>query len=203
MSTPTTSGTAAGHPPARGRPDLPDQVVIQSAGRGPATWALGSLFEHLAGAGQTGGQLGVAVVSQPPGAATPLHVHTREAEAFYLLAGTMTYRAGSRLAHLAAGDFIYLPHGVPHAFRISGDIPARFLALTVPGGLMDLYDEAGRPAPEHRLPSPGEVDLAADVDRWLHLAPGYGLQIIGPPMPGTDAAPASAPAGTRGRTGPE
>jgi hypothetical protein len=41
------------------------------------------------------------------------------------------------------------------------------------------------------------------VDRWLHLAPGYGLQIIGPPMPGTDAAPASAPAGTRGRTGPE
>jgi mannose-6-phosphate isomerase-like protein (cupin superfamily) len=183
MSIPTTPATTAGRQPAGDRQDLPDQVVIQSAGPGPATWALGSLFEHLAGAGQTGGHLGVAVVSQPPGAASPLHVHTREAEAFYLLAGTMTYRAGSRLAHLAAGDFIYLPRGVPHAFRISGDIPARFLALTVPGGLMDLYDEVGRPAPEHRLPAPGEVDLAADVGRWLHLAPGYGLQIIGPPMP--------------------
>ena len=70
----------------------------------------------------------------PRALAAPLHLHTREAEAFHLLAGTMTYRAGSRLAHLAAGDFIYLPRGVPHAFRISGDIPARFLALTVPGG---------------------------------------------------------------------
>jgi hypothetical protein len=27
------------------------------------------------------------------------------------------------------------------------------------------------------------VDLAADVGRWLQLAPGYGLQIIGPPLP--------------------
>ena len=134
MSMPIAPGTASGAPPAGGQQDLPDQVVIQSTGEGPATWALGSLFEHLAGAGQTGGQLGVAVVSQPPGTASPLHLHTREAEAFYLLAGTMTYRAGSRLAHLAAGDFIYLPRGVPHAFRISGDIPARFLALTVPGG---------------------------------------------------------------------
>jgi quercetin dioxygenase-like cupin family protein len=199
MSIPTTSATTAGHQPAGDRQDLPDQVVIQSAGQGPATWALGSLFEHLAGAGQTGGQLGVAVVSQPPGAASPLHVHTREAEAFYLLAGTMTYRAGSRLARLAAGDFIYLPRGVPHAFRISGDIPARFLALTVPGGLMDLYDEVGQPAPEHRLPAPGEVDLTADVGRWLQFAPGYGLQIVGPPMPATETAAPSAPAGTRDR----
>ena len=183
MSIPTPSVAAPGGQPASSRPGQPDQVIIQPAGRSPATWALGSLFEHLAGAGQTGGQLGVAVVSQPPGAASPLHLHTREAEAFYLLAGTMTYRAGSRLAHLAAGDFIFLPRGVPHAFRITGNVTARFLALTVPGGLMDLYAEVGRPASEHRLPAPGEVDLAADVGRWLQLAPGYGLQIIGPPLP--------------------
>lgn len=172
MSIPTTPGAAPGHQPGGDQQDSPGQVVIQPAGRGPATWALGSLFEHLAGAGQTGGQLGAAVVSQPPGAASPLHLHTREAEAFYLLAGTMTYQAGSRLAQLAAGDFIYLPRGVPHAFRITGDIPARFLALTFPGGLMDLYAETGRPASQHRLPAGGEVDLAADAARWLLLAPG-------------------------------
>ena len=63
MSVPTPCVAAPGGQPAGGRPGQPDQVIIQPAGRSPATWALGSLFEHLAGAGQTGGQLGVAVVS--------------------------------------------------------------------------------------------------------------------------------------------
>jgi hypothetical protein len=54
---------APGGRPADDRQGQPDQVIIQPAGRSPATWALGSLFEHLAGAGQTGGQFGVAVVN--------------------------------------------------------------------------------------------------------------------------------------------
>ena len=54
---------------------------------------MGSLFEHLLPPEESGGRLGVAVVTQPPGIATPLHRHTREAEAFYLLEGEMTYRA--------------------------------------------------------------------------------------------------------------
>jgi hypothetical protein len=32
-----------------------------------------------------------------------------------------------------------LPKGVPHAFRVTGTSPVRFLGLTVPGGLMDRY----------------------------------------------------------------
>jgi quercetin dioxygenase-like cupin family protein len=98
-----------------------DLVTVCAAGQGPATWAMGSLFERLVTGGQTAGSLDVAVVTQPPGLATPTHVHTREAEAWFVLEGTLTYRAGDRLADLAAGDFIYLPRDVPHAFRITGD----------------------------------------------------------------------------------
>ena len=90
---------------------LPAGVVLRPAGTGPATWAMGSLFEHLVAGAQTEDELGVALVTQPPGIATPLHVHAREAEAFYLLDGTMTYRAGEELMDLAAGDFVYLPRG--------------------------------------------------------------------------------------------
>ena len=120
-------------------------VVMREPGAGRGTWAMGSLFEHLLESDEAQGRLGVALVTQPPGIATPLHRHTREAEAFYLLEGRMTYRAGEEDFELYDGCFMYLPEGVPHAFRIRGDEPARFLALTAPGGLLHLYDEVGHP----------------------------------------------------------
>jgi hypothetical protein len=63
---------------------------------------MGMLFERLAGAGagETAGLLGASVVTQPPGQASPLHVHTLEAEAWFLLQGAMTYRAGERLIRM-------------------------------------------------------------------------------------------------------
>ncbi len=151
---------------------------------GPATWALGSLFQQLASGAETGGAFGLTLVRQPPGAATPLHVHTREAEAFYVLDGQLTYQAGERTHQLSRGSFIYLPASVPHAFRVTGTSPAEFLAIVAPGGLMDLYDEVGRPASERQLPEPDEEQLGADIGRWLAAAPRYGIEVVGPPLPG-------------------
>src|SRR5215831_2558840 len=110
-------------------------VVVSDTGEGPATWALGSLFEQLATGAETGGAFGVTRVTQPAGTATPVHVHTREAEAFYLMEGAMTYRAGEETYQLSPGSFIYLPAGIPHAFRVTGEAPVRFLAIVAPGGL--------------------------------------------------------------------
>lgn len=77
---------------------------------------------------------------------------THEAEAFYLLDGTMTYRAAAEYLELTAGSFIHLPAGVPHAFRVTGASPVGFLSVPVPGTLMSLCDEVGIPARERRLP---------------------------------------------------
>lgn len=162
-------------------PTVSDDVVVCLAGQGRATWAMGSLFERLVTAGQTGGDLGAAVITQPPGLATPTHVHTREAEGWFVLDGTLTYRAGTEEVDLAAGDFIYLPRNVPHAFRVTGRTPVRYLGLTLPGRLLDIYDEIGQPAAERRLPDGGIP--AADIQRWNELAPSYGLRIVGPPIP--------------------
>lgn len=158
-------------------------VLVRSHGEGPATWALGGLFERLASAGETAGTFGMSLVTQPAGAATPLHIHTREAEAFYLLDGNLAYRAGEEMYQLSAGSFIYLPSGVPHAFRVTGTESARFLALVVPSDLMTLYDQVGRPASAHRLPEPEETSLPDDIQRWLEAAPRYGLSVVGPPIP--------------------
>ena len=96
----------------------------------------------------------------------------------------MTYRAGDETHELTGGWFLYLPKGVPHAFRIRGERPARFLALTVPGDLLHLYDEVGMPAAALRIPTTGEGrSMAEEIDRWNEVGPRYGLQVIGPPIP--------------------
>ena len=158
-------------------------ALARGSAEGPATWALGALFQQLATGAETGGAFGLAQVTQPAGTATPLHLHTREAEAFYLLDGTLTYRAGEQTYQLSPGSFIYLPAGVPHAFRVTGTSPARFLAIAAPSGLMDLYDEVGRPAAQRQLPEPDEEQLKADIGHWLEAAWRYGIQVIGPPLP--------------------
>jgi len=158
-------------------------AFYRPAGSAPATWAMGSLFEQVLPAADSGGALGMALVTQPPGIATPLHRHTREAEAFFLLDGTMTYRAGDEVFHLSGGDFLWLPAGLPHAFRVTGSAPVRFLGFTAPGGLMALYDEVGVPATERRLPGDDGRSMGEEITRWNEVGPRYGLQVVGPPLP--------------------
>jgi quercetin dioxygenase-like cupin family protein len=162
---------------------MAERVVHSQPGSGPATWAMGGLFEHLVGADDTEERLGLSLVTQPPGIATPLHRHTREAEAFYLLEGTISYRAGEEHFELEEGSFIYLPRGLPHAFRVRGTSPARFLAFTTPGGLMDLYDEVGITATEHRLPGADGQPPEVELPKWAEVGPRYGLEVVGPGIP--------------------
>jgi len=95
----------------------------------------------------------------------------------------MIYQAGEDLHHLAAGSFIYLPRGVPHAFRVTGTTPVRFLSFDTPAGLMDLYDEVGIPARERRLPGSDGQSMEEEIPRWNEIGPRYGIQVLGPPIP--------------------
>lgn len=72
---------------------------------------------------------------------------------------------------------------MPHAFRVTTET-AKFLVINAPGGLIDIYDEVGRPAAARQLPEPDERQLHADVERWLAAAPRYGIEVVGPPLAG-------------------
>lgn len=135
-------------------------VVTREPGTGRGTWAMSSLSGQLLESPPGTSRIGVALVTQPPAAATPLHRHTREAETFYPLDGQMDYRAGEQDYHPHPGCFPYPPTGQPHAPRIRGNQPARFLAITEPGSLHHPYHEVGTPghrtaAPRPQQPNPG------------------------------------------------
>lgn len=141
---------------------------------------MGSLFEFKLDSTDTSGGVELAEIIQPPGIATPLHSHQREAEVFYILEGLVDYEAGGELHRLEAGSVMYLPRAVPHRFRIRGDVPARILAIVSPGGLFDLYRRVGLTATSRTLPADPDP---AEFARWGEVAPAFGLEVLGPPLP--------------------
>jgi uncharacterized RmlC-like cupin family protein len=80
-------------------------------------------------AGSTG--IGMNVVVIPPGAAAEPHYHDGFETAIYLLSGRVETRYGDGLHEVCvneAGDFLFIPVGVPHQPRnLSDTEPARAL----------------------------------------------------------------------------
>ena len=155
-------------------------AIVRHADAGDAIWTMGNRCTLKLRSAETAGALSIQEVIAPVGAAPPLHTHHREAEVFLLLQGRMIYRAGDEMFELVPGSMIYLPRGLPRAFRVVGTEPARFLAVTFPGGVEDMYEGLGRPAAGPGLPdSPTEAEKAA----WLEAGPKYGQEVSGPPLP--------------------
>jgi hypothetical protein len=61
-----------------------------------AFWWQGSLYRIKARAEDTGGALGLVEASFYRGFGPPLHVHRREDEAFYIIAGEIRFRQGEK-----------------------------------------------------------------------------------------------------------
>src|SRR6202011_3446887 len=155
-------------------------AILRHADEGDAIWTMGNRFTLKLRSVETAGALSVQEVVAPVRAAPPLNTHHREAEVFLLLEGRMIFRAGDETFELVPGSMIYLPRGQPRAFRVVGTEPARFVAVTFPGGLENMYEALGRPAPGPGLPDPPtEAEKAA----WLEACPKYGKEVCGPPLP--------------------
>ncbi len=96
-------------------------------------WGAGVLVK--ANTEQTGGTFNLFEVTGPAGFATPLHIHYSEDVAVFVLEGSVTVYWGDQAQEAAAGSYFFQPRGTPHGFRVSGDVPARVLYLTVPAGI--------------------------------------------------------------------
>ena len=77
---------------------------------------------------------GFAVESAPVGFASPFHVHHRDDGIFYILEGTIRIKCGDLDAVAVQGATIFLPRGIPHAFRVEGDVPVKWFNLQSPHG---------------------------------------------------------------------
>jgi mannose-6-phosphate isomerase-like protein (cupin superfamily) len=69
----------------------------------------------------------------------PLHYHYTQDEWFYILEGSFTFRIGDEMFEAKAGDSLFGPRMVPHAFTKTNGGIARMLIIFQPAGKMELH----------------------------------------------------------------
>ena len=145
---------------------------------GEALWAFGFLATLKASSETTDGRVAVIEHLGPRGAGSPLHVHHREDEWFYVLDGQLTFWVGGEVVNAPAGSFVYGPRDVPHTFIVASE-QARFLLVTEPAGFDAFFRAASGPAARLAIP-PAPRELP-DIEGLTALAATYGIEILGPP----------------------
>lgn len=147
-------------------------------GEGEALWFLGALATIKSSAETTAGSVAVIEHLAPRGSGSPLHVHSREDEWFYVIEGELTFWVGGDVTVAPAGSFVFGPKGIPHTFLVSSE-QARFLLVTEPAGFEAFMRTVGTPAERLEIPPPATEP--PDVEALTRVAAGFGIEIVGPP----------------------
>lgn len=143
-----------------------------------ATWFLGSLSLLRLSGEQTGGAFALAEHFARRGNGSPIHVHDRDDETFFVLEGELRVLIGDD-EHLAGpGAVAVLPRRLRHGYVVTSS-EARFVTLHTPSGFEEFVRELGEPAISLEIPS--SSDEVPDIARLSEVAGRYGLTILGPP----------------------
>lgn len=148
-------------------------VVVRSWEAPTLRWGAEGKVRIIAGAGSTNRLFSVVEVTDPPGVGAPLHVHHGEAEAFYILEGTVELTCGKETVVGHAGDFICAPKDVPHKYVVAGDQPARLLLLFSRPGFEQFFAEGGVPLDQPPAGPP-------DAEAFRRLVKKYDMELLEP-----------------------
>jgi quercetin dioxygenase-like cupin family protein len=121
----------------------------------------------------TDGQLMMGRFDVSKGEAPPYHKHTREDEVFMLIKGTALVWYDDQEYEVAEGGVMFLPKGVPHAYRITSD-KADLLMINTPAGIEGMFRASGR---DKSTPRPLDFEITPNPA----IAEQYGNVIVGPP----------------------
>ena len=149
--------------------------VAVGAAEGEARWWFGSLAVIKATAADTGGQMSIIEITEPPGAQAPWHVHHREDEGFWLLEGSATFEVGDATIEAHAGDYLFGPRDIPHRYTV-GDAGCRMLFIMTPGGFEEFVIATSEPAASRTLPPPSEEE--PDWERIAAIASAHGAELL-------------------------
>jgi quercetin dioxygenase-like cupin family protein len=76
-----------------------------------------------------------------PESGNSLHEHRYEDEVVYVLEGAIEIRLGDQKLQAVAGGVAHLPKQIPHALHNPLKTTSRYLAIAIPGGMENFFDE--------------------------------------------------------------
>ena len=146
------------------------KATVIVAGQGKKFNVLGHSITNVLAKQNTDGNYYVFEVVTPPGYGIPPHVHDREDELIYVVEGEFGIMLGDKQFSAKAGDEIFFPRHIPHAFQNTGSKAGKTLWTIVPGGnFEEFFEKLGA------LPA-GEPDLKVVAEIFA----AYGMKILIP-----------------------
>lgn len=100
----------------------------------------------------------------------PLHVHPKQDEIFFILEGEYLFQVGEDKHNLKAGDTIFLPRTVPHAFA----------QLTGKGKMFFLFQPSGKM--EDFFRTVGNLTSQPTPAQGAKISADHEMTIVGPPL---------------------
>ena len=148
-------------------------AVVRHAGEGEQCWFFGGgVWTWKLGDQDSGGELSVVEVAMERDKMTPLHTHPI-AESLWVLAGELVYHIDGEEITLGQDDFVLVPAGVAHAFKVVSD-GARILAIQPSTACEPFYRGASEPLEGSAC--------VTDFDRIRESGRlNGGFELLGPP----------------------
>lgn len=119
---------------------------------------------------ETGGTVACLETVVPPGGGPPLHLHRREDELWYVLAGHFRFRADDELLDAPLGSFVFVPRRTRHCFQNVARENGRVLVLFTPAGMERWFEGHAR------------LSLPVDPDAYRRLSDEHFMEVAGPPL---------------------
>ena len=116
--------------------------IVVKPGQG-AVWKMSpdrSASLKLVG-GETGGSIMMFEETIPAGTLSTYHLHHDSDEVAYVLSGEVTFKIGDEISVGGPGTCAFMPRGVPHAWKNSGNETGRVLFLYTPACAGGLFEE--------------------------------------------------------------
>jgi quercetin 2,3-dioxygenase len=99
----------------------------------------------------------------------PLHVHPDQDEIFCILEGEFLFQVGEEKFEVKAGDTLFAPRSVPHAFTKTGEKPGKMLITYQPAGKMEAFYR-----------KVGSFKQMPSAEEYAKVFEEHGMKIVGP-----------------------
>jgi len=143
--------------------------VVRPSDQARTIFGAGDEYRYLATGRDTDGGYFLVEALVPPGGGPPFHIQTREEEAFYILAGELSFYGDDSEVVAGPGTYLNIPKGAKHRFRNNGTETAKMLFFFTPAGIEGLFDEFA----ELKEPT---GDLSAMIRALNALGRKYGVE---------------------------
>lgn len=107
---------------------------------------------------------------QTPNGGPPLHLHFDQDEWFFVTEGEYMFQCGNEKFNLKAGDTIFLPRNIPHAF-IQLTEKAKTIVSYMPAGKMEAFFAAT----DQWTSRPSKAEIAK-------VFLDHGMKVVGDPL---------------------